>query len=144
MDSIGELVDGGIDDLVLAGLSVVSVAGILLWLDTPLALVTMLAFPFLLWLSRWFQQSSARAYRRTREAVALVIVHFVESMGGMRAVHAFRREPRNQEIFDVVNGGYRDANIRAFLDALAERVSTETCPRMVCSVRVAIPAGIWP
>jgi len=114
MDSIGELVDGGIDDLVLAGLSVVSVAGILLWLDPPLALVTMLSFPFLLWLSRWFQQSSARAYRRTREAVALVIVHFVESMGGMRAVHAFRREPRNQEIFDVVNGGYRDANIRAF------------------------------
>ena len=45
MDSIGELVDGGIDDLVLAGLSVVSVAGILLWLDLPLALVTLLAVP---------------------------------------------------------------------------------------------------
>ena len=113
MDSIGELVDGGIDDLVLAGLSVVSVAAILLWLDPPLALATMLSFPFLLWLSRWFQRSSARAYRRTREAVALVIVHFVESMGGMRAVQAFRREPRNQEIFDAVNEGYGNANLRA-------------------------------
>ena len=39
MDTISELVDGGIDDLVLAGLSVVSVAGILLLLDPPLALV---------------------------------------------------------------------------------------------------------
>src|SRR5258708_39977160 len=29
----------------------------------------------------------------------------------MRAVHAFRREPRNQEIFTDVNGRYRDANI---------------------------------
>ena len=37
MDSIAELVDGGIDDLVLAVLSVLSVAGILLWLDRPLA-----------------------------------------------------------------------------------------------------------
>jgi ATP-binding cassette, subfamily B, bacterial len=113
MDSIAELLDGGIDDLVMAGLSVVSVAGILLWLDWPLALVTLLSFPLLLWLSRWFQRSSARAYRRTRETVALVIVHFVESMGGMRAVQAFRREPRNQEIFEAVNDDYRRANLTA-------------------------------
>jgi ATP-binding cassette subfamily B protein len=114
MDSIAELVDGGIDDLVLAGLSVVSVAAILLWLDPPLALVTLLSFPFLLVLSRWFQKASSVAYRRTREAVALVIVHFVESLGGVRAVQAFRREPRNQEIFDAVNDNYRLANLRAF------------------------------
>jgi ATP-binding cassette, subfamily B, bacterial len=114
MDSIAELVDGGIDDLVLAGLSVVSVAVLLLWLDPPLALVTLLGFPPLLLLSRWFARSSAIAYRRTREAVALVIVHFVESLGGIRAVQAFRREPRNQEIFDAVNDNYRLANLRAF------------------------------
>src|SRR5262249_52786129 len=76
-------------------------------------LATMLSFPLLLWLSRWFQRASARAYRHTRETVALVIVHFVESMGGMRAVHAFRREQRNQEIFDTVNNDYRTANVTA-------------------------------
>jgi ABC-type multidrug transport system fused ATPase/permease subunit len=114
MDSISELVDGGIDDLVLAGLSVVSVAVILLVLDFPLAAVTLLSFPFLLWLSNWFRHASARAYRKTREAVALVIVHFVESLGGIRAVQAFRREPRNQEIFQVVNDNYRAANLVAF------------------------------
>jgi ATP-binding cassette, subfamily B, bacterial len=113
MDSISELLDGGIEDLVLAGLSVISVAAILLWLDWPMAVVTLLSFPLLLWLSRWFQRASARAYRRTRETVALVIVHFVESMGGMRAVHAFRREPRNQQIFDTVNDDYRQANVTA-------------------------------
>jgi ABC-type multidrug transport system fused ATPase/permease subunit len=114
MDSIAELVDGGIDDLVLAGLSVVSVAGILLWLDAPLALVTLLAFPFLLGASRWFARASAKAYRRTRETVALVIVHFVESLGGIKAVQAFRREPRNQEIFERLSDDYRRANLRAF------------------------------
>jgi ABC-type multidrug transport system fused ATPase/permease subunit len=114
MDTISELLDGGIEDLVLSFLSVVSVAAILLWMDLPMAAVALLSFPFLLWLSRWFQQNSARAYRRTREAVALVIVHFVESMGGIRAVQAFRREPRNQEIFEAVNENYRRANLRAF------------------------------
>ncbi|WP_442933521.1 ABC transporter ATP-binding protein [Micromonospora sp. CPCC 206060] len=114
LDSIAELVDGGIDKLVLAGLSIVSVAGVLLWLDAPLAVVTLLAFPFLLWLSRWFTRASASAYRRTREAVALVIVHFVESLGGIRAVQAFRREQRNQQIFMAVNDDYRRANRDAF------------------------------
>jgi ATP-binding cassette subfamily B protein len=113
MDTISELVDGGIDDLVLAALSVVSIAGVLLFIDPPLALVALVSFPFLLWLSNWFRHASARAYRRTREAVALVIVHFVESLGGIRAVQAFRREPRNQEIFEAVNDDYRRANLAA-------------------------------
>jgi ABC-type multidrug transport system fused ATPase/permease subunit len=114
MDTISEMLDGGIEDLVLSALSVVSVAAILLWMDLRMALVALLSFPFLLWLSRWFQRNSALAYRRTREAVALVIVHFVESMGGIRAVQAFRREPRNQEIFQALNENYRRANLRAF------------------------------
>jgi ABC-type multidrug transport system fused ATPase/permease subunit len=42
-----------------------------------------------------------------------VIVHFVESLGGIRAVQAFRREPRNQQIFDAVNDEYRAANLKA-------------------------------
>ena len=114
MDSISELLDGGVEDLVLSLLSVVSVAVVLLWLDVPLALVSLVLFPLLLWLTRWFQRSSAIAYRRTREAVALVIVHFVESMVGIRAVQAFRREPRNEEIFEAVNRNYRNANVAAW------------------------------
>jgi ATP-binding cassette, subfamily B, bacterial len=114
VDAIGELLDGGIDDLVLAGLSVVSVGVILLLLDVPMGVVTLLSFPLLLWLSRWFRRNSALAYRRTRETVALVIVHFVESLGGIRAVQAFRREPRNQQIFEQLNADYRMANERAF------------------------------
>ncbi len=113
MDSISELVDGGIDKIVLSLLSVVSIAGILLYIDAPLAAVALLSFPFLLWASNWFRIASAKAYRNTREKVALVIVHFVESLGGIRAVQAFRREPRNQEIFDAVNEDYRKANLVA-------------------------------
>src|SRR5262249_31196182 len=44
----------------------------------------------------------------------LVIVQFVESMGGIRAVQTFRRERRNQEIFERVNNDYRAANTVAF------------------------------
>ncbi|PZW01952.1 ABC-type multidrug transport system, ATPase and permease component [Micromonospora phaseoli] len=114
IDSIAELVDGGVESLVMAALTIVSVAAILLWLDLPLAAVTLLAFPLLFWLSRWFARASAAAYRHTREAMALVIVHFVESMRGIRAVQAYRREPRNQRIFDSVNDDYRRSSRQAF------------------------------
>ena len=65
-------------------------------------------------LVRWFSRSSARTYRRVREASALVIVHFVETMTGIRAVQAFRREPRNQEIFTSLSERYQDANVDSF------------------------------
>ena len=114
MDAIYEMLETGFDGLVTAVLTLVGVAILLLTLDVKLALVALLCFPFLLLLTNWFRKESAKTYRATREKVALVIVHFVESMGGIRAVQAFRREPRNQEIFDDVNDQYRVANLRAF------------------------------
>lgn len=114
MDAISEVLDGGLEDLATAVLSIVSIAVIILLLDVPLGLVTLASFPLLLWLSLWFRSRSAAAYRRTREAIALVIVHFTESLGGIRAVQAFRREPRNQEIFEGLNERYRRANGRSY------------------------------
>ncbi|MSZ77208.1 MAG: ATP-binding cassette domain-containing protein [Actinobacteria bacterium] len=114
VDAIYEMLETGFDGLVTAALTLVGTAGILLFLDVKLGLVALLCGPFLAWLTNWFRRSSADSYRVTREKVALVIVHFVESMGGIRAVQAFRREPRNQEIFDDVNEQYRAANLVAF------------------------------
>ena len=68
------------------------------------------SFPILFVMTRAFRSRAELAYRATREAVALVIVHFVESLGGIHAVHAFRREPRNQEIFEHLDDRYRRAN----------------------------------
>jgi ATP-binding cassette subfamily B protein len=114
MDAIYEMLETGFDGLVTALLTLVGVAVLLLTLDVKLALVALTCFPFLLVLTNWFRKESAKTYRVTREKVALVIVQFVESMLGIRAVQAFRREPRNQEIFDDVNEQYRAANLRAF------------------------------
>ncbi len=114
VDAIYEMLETGFDGLVTAALTLVGTAGILLFLDLELGLVALLCGPFLAWLTNWFRKASAQSYRVTREKVALVIVHFVESMGGIRAVQAFRREARNQEIFDDVNDQYRAANLVAF------------------------------
>ena len=110
IDAIAELLQSGFDGLVTAVLTMFGTAALLLVLDVHLGLVALIPLPVLLLFTRWFRRQSAIVYRRTRETVALVIVHFVESMTGIRAVQAFRREPRNQEIFKQLNDDYRGAN----------------------------------
>ena len=111
VEAIADLLGNGLFTLVTSVLLVVGIGIALLLLDLQLALVTLAAFPVLFVMTRWFRGHAERAYRATREAVALVIVHFVESLGGIQAVHAFRREPRNQEIFEYLDDRYRSANM---------------------------------
>ena len=72
------------------------------------------AFPILVALVGWFRTESAKTYRKVRESAALVIVQFVETMTGIKAVQAYRREPRNQEIFEDIADRYREINERTF------------------------------
>ncbi len=111
IDALNELLATGLTSVLTSIISVVAITVILLHLDARLGIVTLIAMPLVLGLTYWFRNNSARAYRAVRRAIVLVIVHYVESLGGIRAVHAFRREPRNQEIFEDVNARYRDANI---------------------------------
>ncbi len=111
IDALQELLATGLSSVVTALLSVVAIALILLRLDLRLGLATLVAFPLIVLLTQWFRSRSALSYRAVRTAIALVIVHYTESLAGIRAVQAFRREARNQEIFEDVVGRYRDANI---------------------------------
>jgi ABC-type multidrug transport system fused ATPase/permease subunit len=113
IDSISDLFDESLANLVSALLSLLLIGGGMLLLDWRMALVVMAGFPPLIWLSIWFRRESAVAYRRTRTTIAQVIVQFVETFGGIRAVQAFRRESRNQQIFSGLNQGYADANLRS-------------------------------
>jgi ABC-type multidrug transport system fused ATPase/permease subunit len=111
IDALNELRATRLTSVIPSLLSAVAITVILLRLDSRLGLVTVVAMPIVLAMTLWFRSNSARSYRAVRRAIVLVIVHYVESLGGIRAVHAFRREARNQEIFEDVNGRYRDANI---------------------------------
>ncbi len=114
VEAIQEMLETGFDSLVTAVLTLFGTAILLVVLDVRLGLMCLAAFPVLVLLVRWFAGESARTYRKVRESAALVIVQFVETMTGIKAVQAYRREPRNQEIFDDVADDYRDVNERTF------------------------------
>jgi len=114
VEALAELLDEGLDNLVTALFSVLTIGVVLLVLDPPLGLVALLGFPPLFLVARWFQRNSTAAYRRTRETIAALIVQFTETFGGIRAVQAFRREPRNDELHAQLNEDNRRAHDRAF------------------------------
>jgi ATP-binding cassette, subfamily B, bacterial len=113
IDSLSDLFEEGLDSLVSALFSLLLVGAGMLVLDWPLALVVLAGFVPLAALTLWFRGESATAYRRSRDAIAGVIVHFVETFGGIRAVQSFRRERRNEEIFSTLNARYATASLRS-------------------------------
>jgi len=113
IDSISDLFEEGLDSLIAAILTLVLVGTGMMLLNWQLGLVVLAGFIPLTWLTMWFRRESATAYRRTREAIALVIVHFVETFGGIRAVQAFRREGRNEAIFSGLGQDYAVSSRRA-------------------------------
>ena len=114
VEAIQDMLETGFDSLVTAVFTLAGTAILLVFLDVRLGLLCLVAFPILVFLVRWFATESAKTYRKVRESAALVIVQFVETMTGIKAVQAYRREPRNAEIFSEVADDYRDINERTF------------------------------
>jgi ATP-binding cassette subfamily B protein len=115
LDSIRELLDGGLNQLVSGLLYGVFTFIALVLVDWQSGVVLVLAGLPLAYLMRWFYQRSQLVYRESRVISAKVIVQFVETMTGIRAVKAFRKEPRNDVSFQEVAGDYRDVNRRSML-----------------------------
>ena len=112
LDAIRELLDEGINQLVRGVLYMVFTAIALVWLDWVAGLVLVATLLPLALLTRWFQLRSQKLFRRSRVASAKLIVQFVETMTGIRAVQAFRKERRNEREFGDLVEDYRDVNAR--------------------------------
>jgi ATP-binding cassette subfamily B protein len=63
-------------------------------------------------LTKWFQVNSKIKFRASRVASAKLIVNFVETMTGIRAVKAFRKEQSNQSLYEKLSEDYRDLTVK--------------------------------
>ena len=112
LESIQELLHGSLNELVDAVLLGTFTLVALFLIDWRSGLVLLgfgLPLVALMW---WFVRESQRGFRSTRVVSARLIVQFVETMTGIRAVQAFRREKRNETVFGRVSDDYRRANVR--------------------------------
>lgn len=113
VDALRELLDGGVTTLASGVLAMVFTAVSLVLLDWRSGLVLLIAVVPGVILTRWFQVRSQVQYRKQRTAAARLIVRFVETMTGIRAVQAFRREPQVRGVYGDLAEDYRDTNARS-------------------------------
>ncbi|MFB9665920.1 ABC transporter ATP-binding protein [Curtobacterium albidum] len=114
LDSIRELLDSGLNQLIQGVLYMWFTAIALVVLDPTSGIVLAVSLVPLWFLTRWFQKRSQTLFRATRTTSARVIVHFVETMTGIRAVQAFRKESRNKDEYGSYVETYRQANSKVF------------------------------
>lgn len=112
LDSIMELLNSGGNDMIAGLLYMIFTAVAMILLDVSSFGIMLLSFIPLYFLTRWFQKQTRTNYRKTRVASARLIVHFVETMTGIRAVKAFRKEPANEEKYEELVEDYRFVNAR--------------------------------
>ncbi|MFF8944846.1 ABC transporter ATP-binding protein [Streptomyces sp. NPDC014864] len=134
VESLRELLEEGLQELVTVVLSFVYISAMLLWLDLGLGAVAVASFVPLYLLVRLYQRRAGRVYRARSTAIAAVIVKFVETMNGIRPVRAFRREAANDADFRVLNGRHERTNG----DALLEMARYVVGSRLVANTAVAV------
>ena len=112
LDSIKELLDTGGNEMIAGLLYMIFTGVALVLLDASSFGVMLVSLIPLYFLTRWFQKQTRINYRKTRVASARLIVHFVETMTGIRAVKAFRKDARNNTEYAGLVEDYRAVNAK--------------------------------
>ena len=113
MEALRELLEFGVPILAGSSLAMVFTASSIVVMDWPTGLVMIIMLIPCIMLTVWFQVRSRSAYRSMRTHSARLIVHFVETMTGIRAVKAFRKQERNNEVYEELSEDYRQATLRS-------------------------------
>lgn len=112
IEALAELFTSGVDvvfyDLVMLGLTL----GILLAINTELALVSLALVPFVAAWSFFFKREAQQLFREVRARVTRQNSFINESVTGIRVIQLFRNEQRANERFRLWSRELRDSHVK--------------------------------
>ncbi|MDT0264717.1 ABC transporter ATP-binding protein [Streptomyces sp. DSM 44915] len=133
VQSLRELLNEGLQEMLLILVSLTYIGGLLFYLDVGLGAAAVVSFVPLSLLVRSYRRRSAERFTARSSAIAAVIVKFTETVNGIRPVQAFRRERANDEAFDRLNRRHERING----DTILEMARFVVLSRLVAAVAVA-------
>ncbi|RKN09312.1 ABC transporter ATP-binding protein [Streptomyces radicis] len=133
VQSLRELLNEGLQEMLIILVSIVYIGGLLFYLDVGLGGAALLSFIPLYLLVRNYRRRSARRFSERSSAIAAVIVKFSETLNGIRPVKAFRRERANDAAFDRLNARHERVNG----DTILEMARFVTISRLIASFATA-------
>src|SRR5580692_8117234 len=111
IENLQQLIQDGISQFALQGLTMIVITVILFLTNVTLAAWTvLLVVPLLVVFSIWYHHASEKGYLLARDRIANVLADLSESLYGIRVVTANNRQRRNIRNHRHVVGAYRDAN----------------------------------
>jgi ABC-type multidrug transport system fused ATPase/permease subunit len=113
VETLNELFSTGVVGL-LGDLAIVfGIAATMLWLDWRLALVCLVAFPMIVYLSRFYRRRAREVYRESRLILGRLNAGLQENIAGVATIQAFAQEAKMYRRFQEVNLSYRDVLLRS-------------------------------
>lgn len=113
LEAMREFLDSGLSSMASALMSMVMMGVLVVLLDWRTAVIILVAMVPMVALTLWFRSASEVRYRAQRIASARLVGRFMETVTGIRAVLAFRNQPRVRREYLEQADDYRVQNLKA-------------------------------
>ena len=113
IETISDIFAEGLIPMIADFMTILTVLGVMFYLNWELTLVCLIPFPLLLLATYYFKESVNRSFKKVRNAVAALNAFVQEQIQGMQLVQAFGVEKQEFEKFERINRDHRGAHIRA-------------------------------
>jgi ATP-binding cassette subfamily B protein len=114
MFDIGELAHHGPEDAFIAVMTLLGAFSFMLTINVPLALVTLIAVPFLIRLITYANVRMNKSWDRMYGNISEVYSRVEDSVSGVRVVQSSRNEAYEIERFEKDNATFRQSKINAY------------------------------
>ena len=111
VNAVERVLIDGLEQGVVAILSVIGVAAFLFHMNATLALVAMSPIPVLAGGAMWYTLTAHRRYRKQREASSAMNALLMDNLQGVRQIKAFSRQAHEDERFSKRAGDMRSAQL---------------------------------
>ena len=113
INTINQLLSQGLTQVIGSVFSLVGIVVAMIVLSIPLALVSFIVLPIMIWITVIFARRSRVTFRQTRAVIGIVSSELEEELTGIRVAQAYNRTEANIEHFAEHNAANRDVNVRA-------------------------------
>ncbi|MEM7125704.1 MAG: ABC transporter ATP-binding protein [Chloroflexota bacterium] len=114
LQDIGELAHHGPEDLFIAIMTLLGAFALMAFIHLPLALLTFLVVPFVLWLAVYYSGKMTVTWRDLFRSLGKFNARIEDAIGGVRVVKAFANEEHERELFAANNNLYRNTKLVAY------------------------------
>ncbi len=135
--AVRDFVGLGLLILVDCAVIILSCVGLMLWINTNLALVVLIPLPALSILFLKYLPEIGRRYEIVQKHLSKITSHVQENISGVRVLHAFAQEETEKKKFDNLNKEYIQKNLSV------TRLFGVFTPSLTFTVGIAAMISLW-